>query len=174
MADKDKPKNGRRTIKGTRATPVSPQHKPTGKKDPGGFKSPGFKSEGFTGRAKEKKPRAGQSPPRVREKERKGGPPSQRPTSPGKKKAPKKPGYTRPSMPEGWEKWKDRFPKPKPGPRPERPKPIKPGRPKKPIPKPKWPKDPPNWGKQKPGPKPKMPPSRIRKPKKPMGKGRAK
>jgi len=48
MADKDKPKNGRRTIKGTRATPVSPQHKPTGKKDSGGFKSPGFKSEGFT------------------------------------------------------------------------------------------------------------------------------
>ena len=45
---KDKPKNGRRTIKSTRARPPGPQHKPTGKKDPGGFKSNGFKSEGFT------------------------------------------------------------------------------------------------------------------------------
>ena len=134
---KEKPKNGRRTIKGTRARPPGPQHKPTGKKDPGGFKSPGFKSEGFKGRAKEKKPRSGQSPPSTREKERKGGPPSQRPTSPGKKKAPKKPGYPKPSMPENWEKWKDRFPKPtpwgqqpKPGPRvPKKPKPRKPKKP---------------------------------------------
>ena len=136
---KDKPKNGRRTgraskpIRVTRGGPPSPRHKPTGKKDPGGFKSPGFKSEGFTGRAKEKKPRSGQSPPSTREKERKGGPPSQRPSSPGKKTAPK-----RPPLP----KW--------------------------PIPKPSWadkplPKGPLPGGKPKP-----------RKPKKPMGKGRAK
>jgi len=52
-------------------------------KDKGGFKSKGFKSEGFTGRAPAKKPRAGQSPPRVREKEREGGPPSKRTSSPG-------------------------------------------------------------------------------------------
>ena len=171
---KDKPKNGRRTIKGTRASPPSPRHKTTGKKDPGGFKSPGFKSEGFTGRAKEKKPRSGQSPPSVREKERKGGPPSQRPTSPGKKKAPPKFGEWRWGDIDPPKRPRNPPPKQKPGPRPERPKPIKPGRPKKPIPKPKWPKDPPNWGKQKPGPKPKMPPSRIRKPKKPMGKGKPK
>ena len=154
MADKDKPKNGRRTIKGTRASPRGPQHKPTGKKDPGGFKSPGFKSEGFTGRAKEKKPRSGQSPPSTREKERKGGPPSQRPSSPGKKKAPKKPGYPKPSMPEGWEKWKDRFPKPKPR------------KPKKPMPLPKGPRKP-----KQPMPRPK---GKRPTPKKPMSKGRAK
>ena len=153
MADKDKPKNGRRTIKGTRASPPSPRHKTTGKKDPGGFKSPGFKSEGFTGRAKEKKPRSGQSPPSVREKERKGGPPSQRPSSPGKKKAPKNPVYPKPSMPEGWEKWKDRFPKPQPR-KPKRP--IPPGR-----------KGPPK-GKKPIPPGPKGP----RKPKKPMGRAK--
>jgi len=122
---KDKPKNGRRTIKGTRASPPSPRHKTTGKKDPGGFKSPGFKSEGFTGRAKEKKPRSGQSPPRVREKERKGGPPSQRPTSPGKKKAPKRPKLPKWPIPKpGWGQ------QPKPGPKiPPKPKPRKPKKP---------------------------------------------
>jgi hypothetical protein len=123
-AQKDKPKNGRRTIKGTRASPPSPRHKTTGKKDPGGFKSPGFKSEGFTGRAKEKKPRSGQSPPSTREKERKGGPPSQRPTSPGKKKAGRPPMPKWPIPKPGWGQ------QPKPGPRiPKKPKPRKPKKP---------------------------------------------
>ena len=108
---KDKSKNGRRTggsgrtkVEGPprepRSSPPSPKHKTTGKKDPGGVKSPGFKSEGCTGRAKEKKPRSGQSPPSVREKERKGGPPSQRPSSPGKKKQP--PGWTQEPIPPSW------------------------------------------------------------------------
>jgi len=66
---------------------------PRGKKDPGGFASPGFKSEGFVGGAKKKKPRSGQAPPSVREKERKGGPPSQRPSSPGRKKTPSRPKF---------------------------------------------------------------------------------
>ena len=144
---KDKPKNGRRTtdktsIRGTRATPRSPQHKPTGKKDPGGFKSSGFKSEGFTSGGR--KVKTGPPPSvRARDEKRAKQPPPVKYA--GKKKAPKKPGYPKPSMPEGWEKWKDRFPKPKPG-----------------------------WGQQpKPGPRvPKKP--KPRKPKKPMGKGRAK
>ena len=131
---KDKPKNGRRTIKGTRASPPSHRHKTSGKKDPGGFKSPGFKSEGFTGRAKEKKPRSGQSPPSTREKERKGGPPSQRPTSPGKKKLPK--SMYAPSPFPGKPKVKPKgvpiYPRPEPKPRPKGvpiyPKPIKPPR----------------------------------------------
>ena len=82
MADKKKPGNG---ISGRRVS--RPTKTPRGKPDPGGFKSKGFKSEGFTGRAPEKKPRPGQSPPSTREKERKGGPPSKRPSvSTGKKK----------------------------------------------------------------------------------------
>ena len=60
---------------------------PRGKKDPEGFVSPGFRSETFKSGGKKKKPRSGQAPPSVREKERKGGPPSQRPSSPGRKKA---------------------------------------------------------------------------------------
>ena len=48
---KEKPKNGRRSIKATRARPPGPQHKPTGKKDPGGFKAKGFKSEGLINRS---------------------------------------------------------------------------------------------------------------------------
>ena len=118
---KDKPKNGRRTIKGTRASPPSHRHKTSGKKDPGGFKSPGFKSEGFTGLAKEKKPRSGQSPPSTREKERKGGPPSQyAPPSPF------------PGKPKGKPKGVPIYPRPEPKPRPKGvpiyPKPIKPPR----------------------------------------------
>ena len=107
---------------------------PKGKKDPGGFKSPGFKSEGFTGRAKEKKPRSGQSPPSVREKERKGGPPSQRPTSPGKKKLPKSMYAPSPfpGKPKGKPKGVPIYPRPEPKPRPKGvpiyPKPIKPPR----------------------------------------------
>ena len=152
---KDKPKNGRRTSRAAGdSRPVSRKvHKPTGGKDPGGFSSPGFKSDGFKAGGK-KKPRSGQAPPGVLEKERKGGPPSQRPSSPGKKKAPKKPGYPKPSMPEGWEKWKDRFPKPKPR------------KPKKPMPLPKGPRKP-----KQPMPRPK---GKRPTPKKPMGKGRAK
>ena len=108
-------------------------------KDKGGFKSKGFKSEGFTGRAPAKKPRAGQSPPRVREKEREGGPPSKRPSS-GK---PKKPMPKPAKRPKGWDRApRPYIPKPSPDwpkPKPKKPMPRPPGprKPKKPLPKPK-------------------------------------
>ena len=128
---KEKPKNGRRTIKGTRARPPGPQHKPTGKKDPGGFVSPGFTSEGF--QAGKKTPKTGPPPSvRAREEKRAKQPPPVKYA--GKKKAPK-----RPTLPKDWP-----IPNPGWGTQP-------------------WPKGPLPGGKPKP-----------RKPKKPMGKGRAK
>ena len=77
---KDEPKNGRRTtdkttIRGTRASPPTPRHKTTGKKDPGGFKSPGFKSEGFTSGGR--KVKTGPPPSvRARDEKREKQPPS--------------------------------------------------------------------------------------------------
>ena len=149
---KKKPKNARRTTdRVSGPTPVSPRHKPTGKKDPGGFSSPGFKSDGFKAGGK-KKPRSGQAPPGVLEKERKGGPPSKRPSSPGKKKPPKIGwGGGAPDMPD-WVQKPPRQGRPKPRPTPK-PGPRKPGS-----------------AKPRPGPRK---PSKGR-PKKPMGKGRAK
>ena len=149
MADKDKPKNGRRTIKGTRASPRGPQHKPTGKKDPGGFKSPGFKSEGFTSGGRKVKTGP---PPSVRardEKRAKQAPPEK---YAGKKKPPKIGwGGGFPDLPD-WAQKPPRQGRPKPRPTPK-PGPRKPGS-----------------AKPRPGPRK---PSKGR-PKKPMGKGRAK
>ena len=131
---KEKPKNGRRTIKGTRARPPGPQHKPTGKKDPGGFKSSGFKSEGFTSGGRKVKTGP---PPSVRardEKRAKQAPPEK---YAGKKKPPKigwgggipeKPPWAPKKPPKGVPTYPR--PKPKPGPKgvPTYPKPIKPPR----------------------------------------------
>tara|TARA_R100001086_G_scaffold241848_1_gene169034 strand:+ start:442 stop:921 length:480 start_codon:yes stop_codon:yes gene_type:complete len=88
-----KPPRGPKATKGTGKGSVGFSNgkrpvTPKGKKDPGGFASPGFHSEGFVGGGKKKKPRSGQAPPSVRERERKGGPPSQRPSSPERKKKP--------------------------------------------------------------------------------------
>ena len=173
---KEKPKNGRRTtnkptIRGTRARPPGPQHKPTGKKDRGGFVSPGFKSEGF--QSGKKTPITGPPPSvRARDEKRAKQPP---PVKYAGKKKPGPPGWTQKPIPPSWLKPGTRpRPKPKPKPRPE-PRPPKRPRPPpdwKPKPLPKWPIEPP---KRKPGPRPKpQPKPRPRKPKKPMGKGRAK
>jgi len=119
---KDKPKNGRRTVKGTRATPPSPRHKTTGKKDPGGFKSPGFKSEGFTSGGR--KVKTGPPPSvRARDEKRAGQPPPVKYA--GKKKAPKRPKLPKWPIPKpGWGQ------QPKPGPKiPPKPKPRKPKKP---------------------------------------------
>ena len=170
---KDKPKNGRRTtnkptIRGTRATPRSPQHKPTGKKDRGGFVSPGFKSEGF--QSGKKTPKTG-SPPSVRARDEKRAkqPP---PVKYAGKKKPGPPGWTQKPIPPSWLKPGPRpkpKPKPKPGPRPPKPRPKPKPRPERP----EWPIPRPGWGQQpKPGPRPQKP--KPRKPKKPMGKGRDK
>jgi len=135
---KEKPKNGRRSIKATRARPPGPQHKPTGKKDREGFVSPGFKSEGF--QSGKKTPKTGPPPSvRAREEKRAKQPPPVKYA--GKKKPPKKPGYPPwggdvPDWPPkgGWPDPKGvpiyPKPKPKPGPRgvPTYPKPIKPPR----------------------------------------------
>ena len=144
---KDKPKNGRRTIKGTRARPPGPQHKPTGKKDPGGLDKT-FETETKYGGKVKGPPKTG-GPPGVKSKEaarakfmRDNPPPVK---YAGKKKAPK-----RPPMP----KWPI-----------DPPKYLRPEQPKKPWPKPK-PRKP-----KKPMPRPK---GKRPTPKKPMSKGRAK
>ena len=168
---KDKPKNGRRTVKPGRARPPGPQHKPTGKKDPGGFKSPGFKSEGFTSGGR--KVKTGPPPSvRARDEKRAKQPP---PVKYGGKKRPIPPGMM--EIPPGWLKPKP-GPRPKPKPKPKpRPEPRPPKRPRpppdwKPKPLPKWPIEPPKY---KPKPRPKTPPKpKPRKPKKPMNKGRPK
>jgi len=150
---KDKPKNGRRTIKSTRARPPGPQHKPTGKKDPGGFKSPGFKSEGFTSGGR--KVKTGPPPSvRARDEKRAGQPP---PVKYAGKKKPPKIGWGG-GIPEK-PPWMEKPPRPRPKPKPK-PKPS-PGRPPRPKPKP--------GPRPRPGPRPGRP-----RPKKPMGKGRAK
>ena len=137
MADKDKPKNGRRTIKGTRATPPSPRHKTTGKKDPGGFVSPGFKSEGF--RAGKRKTETGPPPSvRARDEKRAKQPP---PVKYGGKKKPPRSTYKPSPFPGQPPRPRPKpRPTPKPGPRKPgsakpRPGPRKPskGRPKKPM-----------------------------------------
>ena len=103
---KEKPKNGRRTtnttIRGTRAKPPSPQHKTTGKKDPGGFKAKGFKSEGF--QSGKKTPKTGPPPSvRAREEKRAKQPPPVK--YGGKKKAPKKPDWGDMSWPPKGAPW---------------------------------------------------------------------
>jgi len=131
---KEKPKNGRPTIKGTRARPPGPQHKPTGKKDREGFVSPGFKSEGFV--SGKKTPKTGPPPSvRAREEKRAKQPPPVKYA--GKKKPPKTgwgqggfpPGYTRPDMPDwgdmpwppkGFEGKPPKIPKSRPKPPPKR------------------------------------------------------
>jgi len=131
---KDKPKASTRMGGDGRRVTSADIVRRKGAKDKGGFKSKGFKSEGFTGRAPEKKPRPGQTPPSTREKERKGGPPSKRPSvSKGKKKPPSR--WAKP--PEGWGS-RPSFPKPKPR-KPKKPMPLPPGprKPKKPLPRPK-------------------------------------
>jgi len=120
---KKKPKNGRRTTgRVGAATPVSPRHKTTGKKDPGGFKSPGFKSEGFTSGGR--KVKTGPPPSvRARDEKRAGQPPPVKYA--GKKKAPKRPKLPKWPIPKpGWGQ------QPKPGPKiPPKPKPRKPKKP---------------------------------------------
>ena len=136
---KDKPKNGRRTtdIPG-KATRPSTQATPKGttkKKDPGGFVSPGFKSEGF--QAGKRKTKTGPPPSvRARDEKRAKQPPPVK--YGGKKKAPKRPAlpkwpidppkYLRPEQP------KKPWPKPKPR-KPKQPmlKPKGPRKPKKPM-----------------------------------------
>ena len=172
---KEKPKNGRRTTArpSAQATPKGS----TRKKDPGGFVSPGFKSEGF--QAGKRKTKTG-PPPSVRARDEK----RAKQAPPEKYAGKKKPSRIPPGMmeiPPSWLKpGRPPFPKPKPRPKPKpgpRPEPRPPKRPRpppdwKPKPLPKWPIEPP---KRKPGPRPKMPPKpKPRKPKKPMGKGRAK
>lgn len=133
---KEKPKNGRRTtslspvsrkvIRGTRARPPGPQHKPTGKKDPGGFKAKGFKSEGF--QSGKKTPKTGPPPSvRAREEKRAKQPPPVKYA--GKKKPPKMPDWgDMPWPPKGAPWVNPDAPRPRPKPRPTpKPGPKKPG-----------------------------------------------
>ena len=144
---KEKPKNGRRTTArpSAQATPKGS----TRKKDPGGFVSPGFKSEGF--QAGKRKTKTGPPPSvRARDEKRAKQPPPVKYA--GKKKPPKIGwGGGAPDMPD-WAQKPPRQGRPKPRPTPK-PGPRKPGS-----------------AKPRPGPRK---PSKGR-PKKPMGKGRAK
>ena len=151
---KKKPKNGRRATSRP-GEPVTPKGT-TKKKDPGGFVSPGFKSEGF--QAGKRKTKTG-PPPSVRARDEKRAKQSPPEKYAGKKK-PGPPGWATKPIPPSWLKPRPKpRPKPKPKPRPE-PRP------------PKYPKPPPGW-KPKPLPKGPLPGGqpKPRKPKKPMGKG---
>jgi len=118
---KEKPKNGRRTTArpSAQATPKGS----TRKKDPGGFVSPGFKSEGF--QAGKRKTKTGPPPSvRARDEKRAKQPPPVKYA--GKKKAPKRPKL--PPWPIEPPKWGTQ-PWPKGPGIPKKPKPRKPKKP---------------------------------------------